>query len=238
MDKNTKPLGARIGEGSFCIIYLIFVFTAYVMMSSKEKQVYDPEAFNVEYLKMSFGAGLAMLLGIGDAFHLIPRIIYNFKGSLPRKDLFFGIGNLISSITMTIFYDILISLGDSLEYSESMYNYNIENIILILMIIRIVLLLLPQNRWSSGEPNEKWAVIRNIPFTLIGILTVIGYINVIHNAVNYPVAFYVQIIIAVILSFAFYLPVAVKGKTNPKLGMLMIPKTLCYMWMITVIWIY
>lgn len=38
--------------------------------------------------------------------------------------------------------------------------------------------------------------------------------------------------IAILISFACYLPVVIWGKKNPKVGMLMIPKTCAYMWMI------
>ena len=38
--------------------------------------------------------------------------------------------------------------------------------------------------------------------------------------------------IAIGLSFLFYLPVAFGSKKHPKIGILMIPKTLCYVWMI------
>ena len=81
----------------------------------------------------------------------------------------------------------------------------------------------------------KWAWIRNLPFVLIGIFTVIGYVRVIDHAMNYGTGIYIQIILAVILSFLTYLPVAVYGKLRPKLGMLMIPKTLCYVWILAVI---
>ena len=234
---NEKPKAARYGEGAFCVIYLVFILTAAIIMRLGAKQLYNPDTVSLPYLKLSFGFMLAILLGGGDAFHLIPRIIFNFKGSLPKKNFLFGLGNLVSSITMTVFYDILMSMGDSLEYHESMYNLGIENAILILTIIRIILLLFPQNKWYSGEENVRWAIIRNVPFALIGILTIVGYINVIHHRMNYPLSMYVQIIIAVALSFSFYLPVAIKGKSNPKLGMLMIPKTICYMWLITLIMI-
>ena len=45
---------------------------------------------------------------------------------------------------------------------------------------------------------------------------------------------YVQIAVAVILSFAFYIPVVVAGHIVPLLGMLMIPKTLAYVWIIVI----
>ena len=45
---------------------------------------------------------------------------------------------------------------------------------------------------------------------------------------------YVQIAVAVILSFAFYLPVVLAGHLVPLLGMLMIPKTLAYVWIVVI----
>jgi len=72
------------------------------------------------------------LLGFGDAFHLILRISLNLKGELNRKNTLFGLGNLISSITMTVFYNILIKMCDSLEYYGEAYNLWIERSILVL----------------------------------------------------------------------------------------------------------
>ena len=122
-----------------------------------------------------------------------------------------------------------------MEYSPTEYNYEIEKAILVLTTARIILLLFPQNKWYSEEPVRKWAIIRNVPFAIIGLLTLVGLFNVISHANIYPAAFYVNIMIAVLLSFAFYLPVAILGKEKPKLGMLMIPKTMCYIWMMAVI---
>ena len=50
-------------------------------------------------------------LGLGDAFHLIPRAIGIYSETLdnPSESLAFylGIGKLITSITMTVFYALL-----------------------------------------------------------------------------------------------------------------------------------
>lgn len=233
--ENTKPLGAKLGEAGFCICYLVFVLIVAIFMHNKEVSLFAESGPSPDYYRYGFGFLMAALLGGGDAFHLIPRIIVNIRGDMWKKQTFLGAGNLISSITMTLFYNILIAMGDSMEYSPTEYNYDIENAILVLTIVRIILLLFPQNKWYSEEPVRKWAIIRNVPFAIIGLLTVVGVFNVISHANNYPAAFYVNIMIAVILSFAFYLPVAILGKEKPKLGMLMIPKTMCYIWMMAVI---
>ena len=42
--------------------------------------------------------------------------------------------------------------------------------------------------------------------------------------------------LAVTLSFAFYLPVVLLSGTYPLVGMLMIPKTLAYVWVVWMCW--
>ncbi|MBO4864296.1 MAG: hypothetical protein J5517_08010 [Eubacterium sp.] len=242
--KTEKTFGARMGEAGFSIIYLVYAIILAIIMKKKyDAGVPDSSPMvvipsNLEAYRYGFGFLLAALLVGGDAFHLIPRIIVNLKGSMPKQDFFLGLGNLISSITMTVFYNLLIALGDTLEFHGCEYNFLIERLILLLTIIRILIIILPWNKWYTNEPNRKWAVIRNVPFAMIGVLTVVGFLKVISYALNYPVSFYVIILITVILSFMFYLPVAIFGKEKPKLGMLMIPKTICYMIMLSVICFY
>ena len=82
-----------IMEPIFNILYLIIVLTMGItIIKNAEKD-----------LKI-FGY-MAILLGAGDAFHLVPRIISmvsagNFEASL-------GFGKLVTSITMTFFYVLL-----------------------------------------------------------------------------------------------------------------------------------
>ena len=233
MKENEKPLGARLGEAGFCILYLLVLIIFIFILKGKWSVADADSLINTERSRYFFL--------MGDSFHLIPRIMVNLRGSISQQGFFLGLGNLISSITMTLFYNILIRVGDSMEYhvgtdtQTAAYNLWVEQAILWLTVIRIILLLFPQNRWFSSEGSVKWAWIRNLPFVLIGILTVIGYVRVIDHAMNYEIEIYVQIILAVILSFLTYLPVAVYGKSRPKLGMLMIPKTMCYVWILAVI---
>ena len=239
-----KPLGARIGEGTFCIIYLIYMTVLICIMKSRhdalitdiDKTLIIPE--HVTVYKYGFGVLMAGLLVGGDAFHLIPRIIDDFTEKLPNKNILLGIGSMISSVTMTLFYNVLIRMGDAMEYSPSEYNRSIEMWILILTIIRIMILLLPWNNWFSGEANRTWALIRNIPFMLIGLLILMGFANICRHAICYPTGFYKLIMITVFFSFVFYLPVALYGKEKPMLGILMIPKTICYIIMMSVICFY
>ena len=232
-NENSKPLGARLGEGFFCIFYLIFVFTVAIILRSKGINASSDTA------KYRYGLGMmmALILSCGDAFHLIPRIIVNFKGSLKHQEIFLGAGNLISSISMTIYYIVMVVMCDTIVTGDANYeiNYEIERAIIIIAIIRIFLCLFPQNNWFKKEGSKIWAIIRNVPFAIIGILMIILLIKAAGITTIYSKSFYIQLFISVFLSFAFYLPVAIWGREKPKLGMLMIPKTICYIWMLLVI---
>ena len=62
---------------------------------------------------------------------------------------------------------------------------------------------------------------RNTIFLIIGVFEVMLFLKL-----NTPYGF--ANAICIFLSFVFYLPVALFAKNKPKLGMLMIPKTIMY----------
>ena len=50
---------------------------------------------------------MAVVLGCGDAFHLIPRAIALCTTGLENYTVALGIGKMITSVTMTLFYVLL-----------------------------------------------------------------------------------------------------------------------------------
>lgn len=74
----------------------------------------------------------------------------------------------------------------------------------------------------------KLSIARNGVFAVTGIGVIILYI-ISGNANGYGMT---RMVAAIILSFGCYLPVTLFSKTKPKVGLLMIPKTCAYMWMI------
>lgn len=199
--------------------------------------------FDVTYLGMAFLIGLqllrteppgvigaiagsmAMLLVIGDAFHLIPRIL----AIVTRKEAAFrsilGRGKQITSITMTLFYFLLWQVG-ILVFPMGMQE-KLGYILYALAAIRIVLCLCPQNRWKDRYPPVSWGILRNIPFFLMGLM-VAG----IFFRYRLETAGFRWMWLAILLSFLFYLPVVIGANKNPKLGMLMLPKSCMYLWML------
>lgn len=168
---------------------------------------------------------MAMVLAGGDAFHLIPRtlVIITRKEECLRQAL--GRGKQITSMTMTIFYVLLWHLGLLLFSPDHALIWSL--IVYVLAIVRLVLCLLPHNRWTDRYPPESWGIGRNIPFFLLGVLVAGWYLV---NRTDDPR--FASMGVAVALSFAFYLPVVLGANKNPKIGMLMLPKTMCYLWML------
>ena len=171
-------------------------------------------------------AGLmALVLAGGVAFHLIPRIhvINTGREELYRRSL--GIGKQITSITMTVFYVMLWHIA------QSLYGLNLFTlwtfVIYTLAIIRIVLCLMPQNRWIDRYPPISWGIYRNIPFFMMGVIIAFVFFQ---NRDLVPAFYWTWL--AILLSFGFYLPVVLYANKNPKIGMLMLPKTLMYVWLL------
>lgn len=165
----------------------------------------------------------ALLLGAGDAFHLVPRMLnYWTDGDWTAA---MGIGKLVTSITMTVFY-LLLEYIRRERYGENR-DKSLLTVCWILAVMRVVMCAFPQNGWTSGESPVVWAVIRNIPFAMIGVNTVVLWF---HSANQDAVFRFFWL--AVLLSFLFYIPVALFAGRAPMIGVLMLPKTLMYIWMI------
>ena len=214
--KQNKSRMPQIGEAVFCIVYLVFDLVAAVIFFANGSQVL--------YL---FGA-LTIILGGGDAFHLIPRIIKAFHGSSPKVEWWSGLGLMVSSITMTVLYVLLFHVWKTI-FPEVPYPSALPVLIWTSAAVRIILCLFPQNNWFHPEGNLTWAIWRNLPFAITGLCLVILFF-LSGNTGGYGLW---RMSIAIMISFVCYFPVVLLAKKKPMVGMLMIPKTMAYIWMIT-----
>ncbi len=205
-------------ETGFDIIYLSSVVIIGIMMIIKGR--------TKEY--KLFGI-MAITLGLGDAFHLIPRAAALLTSSLSANSYYLGIGKLITSITMTIFYIIL--------YYVYRIRYDIKNeqnityAMYILAGIRIAFCLLPGNEWTFLNPPLFYGILRNIPFAIMGTIIIVLFYK---KTREYKDTSFKHMHITIILSFGFYLPVVLFSGMFPIIGALMIPKTLAYVWTILI----
>ena len=217
-----------------------------------EEDVYKPRVpdlmeavFDIGYLTFDLIAGilffafsrgriLFILYGIltltlcgGDAFHLLPRVKRALKGSNDRIRKQLGIGLQVSSITMTVFYILLLYIW-KYTFCELKAPAALEIIIWVSALVRIIICLLPQNNWCGEQGNPKLSLLRNSVFAVTGIGVIILY-AISGNTYGYHMN---RMIAAIIISFGCYLPVTLLSRKMPKIGMLMIPKTCAYIWMI------
>ncbi|MCI8918657.1 MAG: hypothetical protein HFH29_07805 [Eubacterium sp.] len=209
-------MAQAIGETVFDILYLSFALIAGLTMLIKGNSAIVKKA-----------GLMAALLGAGDSFHLVPRSYALWTKGLEANAAALGMGKFITSITMTIFYLILYYIWRDRYKVTGRKNLTLT--MWILSILRIALCLLPQNQWLSCHPPLLYGILRNIPFAAMGILVIVIFAQESKKACDRIFRF---MPLAVGLSFGFYLPVVLFSGTAPAVGMLMIPKTLAYVWIV------
>ncbi|MDE7324370.1 MAG: hypothetical protein K2N73_16985 [Lachnospiraceae bacterium] len=208
-----------IAETLFDTIYLITVITLGIIMIRKSGGRSQYRLFGI----------MAVVLGLGDSFHLIPRALALCTTGLENFTAALGVGKLITSVTMTIFY-ILLYYVWRIRYHIAGKN-GITAAVYLLSALRILLCLCPQNGWMQANPPLTWGIYRNIPFVLFGLLIIMLFFQ--ETKRQNDTAFqYMWLTIA--LSFVFYIPVVLWADVIPMIGMLMIPKTCAYVWTVLI----
>ncbi len=202
----------KYGESVFDLFYLIFAVVSGILILRRARNKTE---------KLMGTA--ALILGIGDAFHLVPRVLNYFVEADFTAAL--GIGKLVTSITMTLFYVLLYDVW--LRYYQEKENRSLTVCVWISAVIRVLLCCFPQNGWLQNSSDMTWGILRNAPFVILG--AVICYLYWKNKKADRLFRFFWLLIL---LSFLFYIPVAAAAGLVPALGMLMLPKTICYILMI------
>lgn len=209
-----------IAETIFDIFYLCFALIAGLTMLIKGKNPLVKKA-----------GLMAALLGAGDSFHLIPRSYALWTTGLEANAAALGFGKFITSITMTIFYLILYYIW--CDHYQIKDRKSLTTTMWVLSVLRIVLCLLPQNQWLAYHQPLLFGVLRNIPFAIMGIIIIVIFTQEAKKSKD-PVFRFMPL--AVALSFGFYLPVVLFSGIAPAVGVLMIPKTMAYVWIVLMGW--
>jgi peptidoglycan/LPS O-acetylase OafA/YrhL len=165
---------------------------------------------------------MGFLLGFGDSFHLVPRIVAHLTTGLADYQMALGVGKLITGITMTVFY-YLIYLFYTIKTKVS--NKKIHISIIALILLRFVFLALPGNDWLNNGTDIFYGVLRNIPFAVLGTIIVVLFFQV---GKQEEFIMFKQMGIWIIVSFVCYIIVVVGSEFVPVLGALMMPKTMAY----------
>lgn len=204
-----------IVETLFDAVYLISVITLGILMIRGSKE-------NCQFRLFGW---MAIVLGAGDSFHLVPRALALCTTGLENYTVPLGLGKWITSITMTVFYVLLYYVWR--QRYQIRKQRSLTAAVYVLAGIRIILCMFPQNRWLSADAPLSWGIYRNIPFALLGLLIIVLFHR---SAKEHKDSAFRWMWLTIVLSFGFYIPVVLWADTIPMIGMLMIPKTCAYVW--------
>lgn len=208
-----------IVETLFDAVYLVSVITIGILMIRGSKGNRQFQLFG----------WMAVLLGAGDSFHLIPRALTLCTTGLESFTVQLGLGKWITSVTMTIFYVLLYYVWRE-RYGIKGQN-GLTAAVYTLAGVRIALCMMPQNQWLSADAPLAWGIYRNIPFALMGILIIMLFYR---SAKERGDRAFKWMWLTIVLSFGFYIPVVLWANAIPLIGMLMIPKTCAYVWTVLI----
>ena len=208
-----------IVETLFDICYLATVLSVGVRMIRGAKGSRQFELFG----------WMAVVLGAGDSFHLVPRALALCTTGLDSFAFQLGLGKWITSVTMTVFYVLLYYVWR--ERYEVEGKKSLTAAVYALAAIRVILCMMPQNQWLTDHSPLIWGIYRNIPFALLGILVIVLFYR---SAKEKGDEAFGWMWLTIVLSFGFYIPVVLWAEAVPMIGMLMIPKTCAYVWTVMI----
>ena len=206
-------------ETLFDLVYLITVITVGIRMIRGSKRGSQFRLFG----------WMAVVLGAGDSFHLVPRALALCTTGLENYVVPLGLGKWITSVTMTVFYVLLYYVWRKRYQVKGQKSVTLA--VYLLSAARVVLCMMPQNRWLEAQSPLSWGIYRNIPFALLGLLIIVLFYR---SAKEKNDTAFRWMWLTIVLSFGFYIPVVLWADTIPMIGMLMIPKTCAYVWTVLI----
>lgn len=157
---------------------------------------------------------MTLLLGLGDSFHLVPRILANtMTNGFEINSFGLFLGTRVSAITMSVFYLLFYFY---IKKTKRENNKSLDITMLVLFAIRLATVLISFNH------DPKMDLISNIPFVAMGLIDIFLLYKY-RNLEEFK-----HLAIYVLFSFLFYLPVVLFKNSYPSVGALMMPKTLMY----------
>jgi hypothetical protein len=212
-------------EISFNIGYLLAVWALVAMMTKQESSLPESDAHLARPFRWAFVA-----LALGDTSHVGLRVLVFALGdmgttirSFDRDIGLVGLGALLTAITVTIFYLLMLFVWKR-RFKASFGWFQVG--LIIIALARFALMIPAQNQWGSAIPPQPWSLFRNVPLTLLGLG--VAYL-VLRDARALGDRSFTGIGLMMLVSYAFYIPVILFVQQAPLVGMLMIPKTLAYL---------
>ena len=206
-------------ETLFDAVYLISVITIGVLMIRQSRPGSQYRLFG----------WMAVVLGAGDSFHLVPRAVALCTTGLEHYTAALGAGKWITSITMTVFYLLLYHVWR--KRCQIAGRRGLTAAVYGLAGLRVLLCMMPQNQWLRADAPLSWGIARNVPFAALGLVIICLFYR---SAKQHKDRAFRWMWLTIVLSFGFYIPVVLWADAVPMIGMLMIPKTCAYVWTVLI----
>jgi hypothetical protein len=209
----------------FDVFYLATIWTLVGVMSYKLSGL----SRSMFRLAQVFRAAFFFLV-LGDTGLLGSRIIAYAAGGLEYSPAFLGgsihlagLGNLSTSITVTIFYLCFLELWRR-RYDRpfTLWYY----VLVSAAVVRFIVMLFPQNHWEFHIAPVGYGIFRNIFLTIQGLG--VAFL-ILYDARRTNDRLFLTFSILIFVSFFCMWPVVPFYPRFPLIGMMMIPKTVAYM---------
>ena len=211
-------------EVGFNIVYLVAIWGLVITMTLQRDQVAPADRKVASLVRWAF-----FLLALGDTGHVGFRLWAYAAGGLESTVTLFGqtvglvgLGALATAVTVTIFYVLMLTVWH--ERYQKPYGW-FGALLIGAAIVRLLLMLPPQNEWNNVVPPQPWSLLRNLPLIVQGLGVAYLLIRDARPRHDRP---FVWIGAMILVSYACYLPVILFVQQAPLVGMLMIPKTIAY----------
>jgi hypothetical protein len=205
-------------EIAFNISYLVVVWSMVAIMMIRRNQVASVNRVLAQRILWAFA-----LLALGDTGHVGFRVIAYLRGGLEANPALVGAGALSTAFTVTLFYMLMVDAWH-LRFKKPLGWFGWT--LLAAGVVRLIVMLFPQNQWWQVTPPYGWSLLRN-GFLVIQGLGVMGLI--LRDSARTHDRSFTWIGVMIALSYLFYTPVILWVEWVPLLGMLMIPKTCAYL---------
>jgi hypothetical protein len=208
----------------FNITYLVVIWGLVIVMLFRRPSVAPEDKRAADLVIWAFA-----LLALGDTGHVGFRVWAYAQGSLEtslqiagRQVGLVGLGALATAITVTFFYVLMLELW-RVRFHKRYGAF--EYFLLAMAVLRLAMMVLPQNDWNAVVPPQPWSTLRNLPLSILGLG--VAYLMLRDGRRAGDRAFW-WMGIMILVSYACYIPVILFVQQAPMIGMLMIPKTLAY----------
>ena len=212
-------------EVGFNVIYLAAVWYLVVLMSRSMGVVAPKDRKVAGLTRLAF-----ILLAAGDTGHVGFRVLAYALGGIDAQAVILGspmsligLGMLTTSVTVTLFYMMLVYVWQARNNQRASW---VTNLLQAAGVVRLIIMALPGNDWGAVVPPQPMSLYRNLPLMVQGVGVIVLFLLSAYR--NHDTTFkWIGWMIAV--SFAFYTPVILFAQQVPMLGLLMIPKTCAYL---------